>query len=141
MATPQRGILRPRKTKADLELRTAIIGTITKLQGGGTLSALADDLGVSAKTLSRYCNPNLIKPVTLGGDVLFRICELCDERDITVTCRGRVLRLAKERSHELSPGPEQLRFVFTGKIDIDIPARKGMMTVDRVVADGELKVG
>ena len=137
MATPQRGILRPRKTKADLELRTAIIGTITELQGRRTLSALADDLGVSAKTLSRY----LIKPVTLGGDVLFRICELCDERDISVTCRGRVLRLAKERSHRLSPGPEQLRFVFTGTIDVDIPARKGMMTVDRVVADGELKVG
>jgi hypothetical protein len=45
------------------------------------------------------------------------------------------------RSYDVSPGTEQLRFVFTGKIDIDIPARKGMMTVDRVVADGELKVG
>src|SRR5437870_1868283 len=82
MAVSQRGISRPRTTEADLQLREAILETLTKLQGTRSLSALADDLGISIKTLSRYRNPKGNRVTTLGGDILFRLCELCDDRDI-----------------------------------------------------------
>ena len=97
MAASQRGISRPRKTKVDLQLREAILNALTRLQGTGTLSALAEDLQISVKTLSRYRNPIDGKPATLGGDLLFRICELCDERDISIACQDRILRSAEKR--------------------------------------------
>src|ERR1700674_3594661 len=114
MAASQRGIPRPRKTEADLQLREAILETLTKLQGTRTLSALADDLRISVKTLSRYRNPSDGKAATLGGDLLFRICELCDERDISIACHGRILRLPKGSLFWFSAAspPEQLRFTF-----------------------------
>ena len=142
MAATQRGIPRPRKTQADLQLREAILETLSKLQGTRTLSALADDLGISVKTLSRYRNPSHGKTVTLGGDLLFRICELCDERDISIGCHGRVLRLPKGGQYwPWAPSqPEQLRFTFAGIIDIDVPTRKGVMRVDSIVMD-EAKTG
>jgi hypothetical protein len=133
MAASQRGISRPRKTKADLPLREAILETLTELQGTRTLSALADDLGISVKTLSRYRNPSDGKAPMLGGDLLFRICELCDERDISIACHGRILRLPKGSHPWLSTAPpEQLRFTFAGTIDIDVSTRKGVMRVDSI---------
>jgi hypothetical protein len=128
---------------ADLELRRAILETLTKLQGTKTLSALADDLHTSVKTLSRYRTGRDGKPAMLGGDILFRICELCDERDISIACHGRVLRLPKGSFFSLSATspPEQLRFTFTGTLDIDVPARKGVMRVDNLVMHDHTKTG
>jgi hypothetical protein len=142
MAASQRGIPRPRKTKTDLPLRDAILETLAKLQGTRTLSALADDLGISDKTLSRYRNSSDGKAAMLGGDLLFRICELCDERDISIACRGRVLRLPKDSLFWLSAAPpEQLQFTFSGTIDIDLATRKGVMRVDSIAMDGHTKTG
>jgi hypothetical protein len=144
MAASQRGIPRPRKTEADLQLREAILETLTKLQGEGTLSALANDLRSSVKTLSRYRNPSGGKTATLGCDLLFRICELCDERDISVTCHGRILRLPKGTLFSPSAAssmPEQLRFTFAGTIDINVQARKGVMRVDSIAMDDDTKTG
>jgi hypothetical protein len=137
MAASQKDILRPRKTEADLQLRAAILETLNTLKGPGTLSDLADDLRISVKTLSRYRNPNNGKAATLGGDLLFRICELCDQRDISITCRGRILRLPKGSLFGLPAAlpPEQLRFTFAGTVDIDVPTRKGVMRVDSIVVD------
>lgn len=134
MAASQLGIQRPRKTEADIELRQAILETISTLQGERTLSALADELGISVKTLSRYRRSGSGKSATLGGDIFFRICELCDDRDISISCRGRILRLAKHRLRRLSAPPRQLGFTFEGSLDIDVPARKGVMRVHKLVA-------
>ncbi|MGA2185792.1 MAG: hypothetical protein ABSH47_22465 [Bryobacteraceae bacterium] len=141
MAASQRGIPRPRKTQADLQLREAILETLTKLQGTRTLSALADDLRISVKTLSRYRNPSDGKAATLGGDILFRICELCDERDISIACHGRILRLPKGSLFRLSAAspPEQLRFTFAGTIDVDVPTRKAVMKVASIAMDDDTK--
>jgi transcriptional regulator with XRE-family HTH domain len=142
MAASQRGIPRPRRTKADLRLREAIVETLKELQGTRSLSALADDLGISVKTLSRYRNPSDGKPAMPGGDLLFRICKLCDDRDISITCHGRVLRLPRDGYLWLSEAePEQLRFTFAGTIDIDVPARKGVMRLDRIAMDDQTKTG
>jgi transcriptional regulator with XRE-family HTH domain len=142
MAASQRGIPRPRKTKADLPLREAILEILTELQGTRTLSALADDLGISAKTLSRYRNASDGKAAMLGGDLLFRICALCDERDISIACHGRILRLRRGSLIRLSGAPaEQLRFTFAGTIDIDVPTRKGVMRVDSIAMDDHTKTG
>jgi hypothetical protein len=143
MAASQQGIPRPRKTQVDLQLREAILETLTKLQGTKTLSALADDLRISVKTLSRYRNPSDGKAATLGGDILFRICELCDERDISIACQGRVLRLPKGSLFGLSAAspPQQLRFAFAGTIDIDVLNRKAVMKVDSIAMDGHTKTG
>lgn len=131
MAASQRGIPRPRKTAVDLQLRQAVLNVLAKLQGTRTLSALAEDLRVSVKTLSRYRNPVDGKPATLGGDLLFRICRLCDERDVSIACHDRVLRLPKSSSSVAAQSaPEHLRFKFAGSIEIDVPARKGAMSVD-----------
>lgn len=143
MAASQRGIPRPRKTESDSQLREAILKTLEKLQGSGTLSALADELGISVKTLSRYRNPSNGKAATIGGDVLFRICGLCDQRDVSITCHDRILRLPKGSLLGLSAvsPPGQLRFTFTGTIDIDVPARKGVMKVDSIATDERTKTG
>jgi hypothetical protein len=124
-------------------LREAILQTLAQLQGTGSLSALADDLLVSVKTLSRYRNPGNGKPKTLGGDVLFRICELCDERNVSIPCNGRILRLPKEDPSLPSAAspPQQLQFKFTGSIDIDVPTRKCVMRVHSIVTDDYLKTG
>lgn len=142
MAASQRGIPRPRKTEVDLQLREAILDVLTRLRGTGTLSALAEDLQISVKTLSRYRNPIDGKPATLGGDLLFRICVLCDERDISIACHDRILRLPKSRSWVAAQSaPEQLRFKFTGTIEIDISARKGVMSVESIAMDDQMKTG
>ncbi len=143
MAASQRGIPRPRTTEVDLQLREAILETLTRLQGPGTLSALANDLRISVKTLSRYRNPRDGKAVMLGGDLLFRICELCDKRDISIECHGRILRLPKRSHLALStpPPPEQLRFTFAGTIDVEVPTRKGVMRVDSIAIDDRRKSG
>ena len=143
MAVSQRGIERPRRTEADLQLREAILDTLTRLQGTRSLSALADDLRISVKTLSRYRKPSDGRPTTLGGDLLFRICELCDEHDISIPCHGRILRLPKGGLAKLSAAlpSEQLRFTFAGTIDIDVPNRKGAMRVDRIATDAHAKTG
>lgn len=144
MAASQRGIPRPRTTEADPYLRAAILETLTRLQGTGTLADLAHDLRISAKTLSRYRNPSDGKaPPTLGGDLLFRVCELCDERDVSITCHGRILRLLKGALFGSSEASEarQLRFTFVGTIDVDVPTRKAVMKVDRIERDGKTKAG
>lgn len=138
----QLGIPRPRKTKVDGDLRNAILDALQQLQGSRTQDALADDLGVSAKTLSRY---RTVKSATLGGDVLFRICELChkDDRGVRVTCRGRTLLVLDEH---LQGGPasrthEQLRFAFAGTIDVNVSIRKGVMRVEKMELEPESKTG
>jgi hypothetical protein len=143
MAASQRGILRPRKTQADLQLREAILETLTRLQGTKTLSSLADDLHISVKTLSRYRNPIDGKAATLGGDTLFRICELCDERDVSIECHGRILRLPKGSLSwpSAASSTEQLRFTFAGTIDIDVPTRKAVMKIDGIAMDDQTKTG
>lgn len=142
MVASQRGIPRPRKTKADLTLREGILEALTKLQGTKTLSALAEDLHISVKTLSRYRRPNEGKVAMLGGDLLFRICELCDERDISIACHGRILRLPRGGLLSLSATPpEQLRFTFAGTIDIEVSSRKGVMRVDCIAMDDLTKTG
>jgi len=143
MAARQRGIPRPRKTEADLELREAILEILAKLQGTRTLSALAGDLRSSVKTLSRYRKPIGGKPATLGGDLLFRICELCDERGISIACHGRILRLPKGSPLGLSAPPpsEQLRFRFAGTFDMEIATRKGVMKIDSIAIDDRTKAG
>jgi hypothetical protein len=142
MAASQRGIPRPRKTEVDLQLREAILDTLTKLQGDGTLTALANDLRISVKTLSRYRKAGTGKGAAIGGDLLFRICALCDERNISMPCHGRILRLPKRGSWG-SPesAPEQLRFSFTGNIDIDVPTQKGVMRIDSIVVDDRRSIG
>ncbi len=138
----QRGIPRPRKTEVDGDLRSAIVVALQQLQGSRTQDALAADLGVSAKTLSRY---RAVESATLGGDVLFRICELCqkDHRDISITCRGQVLRLLDEHLQEGSAlrTHEQLRFAFAGTIDVDVSVRKGLMRVEKMELEPESKTG
>jgi hypothetical protein len=135
MPAAQRGIPRPRKTEADAELREALLKTLSILQGDRTLSALADDLGVSVKTLSRYRSRNGGKTPTLGGDLFFRICQLCDDHDISITCRGRILRLTERRFRSLVAVPKQIRFTFEGSLQVDVPSRKGVMRVDRFLED------
>lgn len=126
----------------DLQLREAILETLTLLQGGRTLSALADDLRSSVKTLSRFRTLRHGKPPTLGGDLLFRICELCDERNISIPCRGRMLRLPKSSLFGLSPSPpEQLRFTFWGTVDIDVPSKKAVMSVDSIAINDRRGTG
>jgi hypothetical protein len=143
MAASQRGILRPRTTETDPALREAILETLTKLQGTRTLSALADDLHISVKTLSRYRKLNQGKAATVGGDLFFRICELCDQRDISITCNGRVLRLPKGDVFQTPSAsvPDQLRLMFAGTIDVDVANRKAVMRVDTITTDKLTKAG
>lgn len=142
MAARQRGIPRPRMTEVDLALREAILDALKQLQGGGTLSELADDLQISVKTLSRYRNTASSKPASLGGDLLFRICGLCDERDISVACHGRILRLPRSTPSATAPSAvAQLRFRLTGTVKVDIPSRTGAMLVEAMTLDQQPEAG
>ena len=142
MAARQQGIPRPRTTGVDLGLREAILAALIQLQGAGTLSDLADDLQISVKTLSRYRKNASSKPASLGGDLLFRICGLCDERNISIACHGRILRLPRvSSSAAVHPSPSQLRFRLTGTVEVDVPSRKGAMLVESMTLDQQADAG
>jgi transcriptional regulator with XRE-family HTH domain len=123
----QRGILRPRVTGPDLELREGILKVLRDLQKNQALSQIAEALGVSEKTLSRYLSDKGDRPATLGGDILFRICEAGHP----VTCRGKTLQCMGSGS-ESETKLEQLRFEFVASIDVLLPSRKLVARVERV---------
>jgi hypothetical protein len=128
-AKSQRGIRRPRRSSADLELRQGILSALKDLQKDKTLREVADALGVSEKTLGRYLNNKLDPPATLGGDILFRLCEA----GCPIACRGQTLQCVASTSAPKSTAkPEQLRFEFVGTIDVLLPSRKLVARVERV---------
>src|ERR1700686_4886731 len=82
---PQRGILRPRVSGPDLELREGILKVLRDLRKEKSLWQVAEALGISEQTLSRYLNDKVYPPATLGGDILFRLCEA----GYPIACRGK----------------------------------------------------
>lgn len=138
MAAPQKGIPRPRTTDVDLDLRAAILDALRQLQGTGTLTELAHELGISVKTLSRYRSSASRKPPSLGGDLLFRIFKLCDERDVSIECHGRILRLPRTRSSaEAAACAPELRFRLTGTVEIDVASGTGVVQMESMTLELE----
>jgi hypothetical protein len=135
-AKSQRGIRRPRRSGADLELRQGILSALKDLQKDKPLSKVADALEISEKNLRRYMNDKLNPPPTLGGDILYRLCEA----GYAVACRGQTLQCVASASKSKPRGkPEQLQFEFVGTIDVLLPSRKLVARVERVYRRTESK--
>jgi hypothetical protein len=116
-------------SEPDRELREGIIGVLKELQRTKPLREVAETLGASEKTLRRYLNSKLDPPATLGGDILFRLCEA----GYSIPCRGKSLKCVDSRSAPKSGvKTEQLRFEFVASLDLLLPSRKLVARVERV---------
>lgn len=116
----QRGRPKGQVGKPDLELRKSIIEVLKDLQKHQALKDIAEDLGTSEKNLRRYLSDKFNPPPTLGGDILFRLCE-----KHSINAHGKTLQCVDSESAAPDVAKsEQLRFEFVATLDVLLPSRK-----------------
>jgi hypothetical protein len=96
---------------------------------GNSWGQIATDIRTTEKNLRRYLNSKASPPPTLGGDVLYRLCQL---EDVKIP-QGGVLKFVLGDEQGSVNAAQQMVFDFTTQVTLTLPARRLMASAVSIV--------